>query len=63
MTPPGRVLRPPARRAPGLRTRLTLSYLLLFAVVMTSVGLTFHQALVVVFHQQAERLLDGEWNA
>ena len=63
MTPPGRLLRPPSRPALGLRTRLTLSYLLLFAVVMASVGLTFHQALVVVFHQQAERLLDGEWNA
>jgi len=51
------------RRAPGLRTRLTLSYVLLFAVVMTSIGFTFHQALVVIFHQQTERLLDGEWNA
>lgn len=51
------------RPALGLRTRLTLSYVLLFAVVMTSIGFTFHQALVVIAHQQAERLLDGEWSA
>lgn len=50
-------------RAPGLRTRLTLSYVLLFGVVMTSIGVTFHQALVVIVHQQTERLLDGEWTA
>lgn len=63
MTSPARLLRPPSPRSLGLRTRLTLSYVLLFGVVMTSIGFTFHQALVVVFHQQAERLLDGEWNA
>ncbi len=51
-----------ARPALGLRTRLTLSYVLLFGVVMTSIGFTFYQALVVIMHQQAERLLDGEWN-
>ncbi|MEJ5367734.1 MAG: ATP-binding protein [Bryobacteraceae bacterium] len=49
--------------APGLRTRLTLSYVLLFGVVMTSIGFTFHQALLVIGQQQAERLLDGEWSA
>lgn len=47
----------------GLRTRLTLSYVLLFAIVMASIGFTFHQALVVIVHQQTERLLDGEWSA
>ncbi|MCS7041648.1 MAG: heavy metal sensor histidine kinase [Bryobacteraceae bacterium] len=63
MTPSSRFLRPPSRPALGLRTRLTLSYVLLFGVVMTSIGLTFHQALSVIFYQQAERLLDGEWHA
>jgi heavy metal sensor kinase len=56
---PGRATRP----ALGLRTRLTLSYVLLFAIVMASIGFTFHQALVVIVHQQTERLLDGDWNA
>ncbi|MFZ5929338.1 MAG: sensor histidine kinase [Acidobacteriota bacterium] len=51
------------RPAPGLRTRLTLSYVLLFAIVMASIGFTFHQALVVISHQQAERLLDADWSA
>ena len=56
-------IRRAGRAAPGLRTRLTLSYVLLFAIVMASIGFTFHQALVVISHQQAERLLDGEWAA
>lgn len=62
MTTAARFLRLPPAAAIGLRTRLTLSYLVLFAIVMASIGLTFHQALTVVFHQQAERLLDSEWN-
>lgn len=52
-----------SRPAPGLRTRLTLSYVLLFGFVMASIGFTFHQALLVIIHQQTERLLDGEWSA
>lgn len=59
----GRTAERAAKPAPGLRTRLTLSYVLLFAIVMASIGFTFHQALVVILHQQAERLLDGEWGA
>lgn len=59
---PGRV-GPSPGPALGLRTRLTLSYVLLFGVVMTSIGFTFHQALLIIVNQQTERLLDGEWSA
>lgn len=52
-----------ARSARGLRMRLVLSYALLFAIVFTSVGLLFREALTVTINQQSERLLDEAWVA
>jgi heavy metal sensor kinase len=49
------------RAAHSLRARLTASYVLLFALVLTSIGLSFREALRVTVHQQQERLLDEEW--
>lgn len=51
------------REARSLRVRLTASYVLLFALVLTSIGLIFRQALTVTLHMQSERLLDEEWTA
>lgn len=51
------------RAARSLRVRLTASYVLLFALVLTSVGLIFRQALSVALHLQSERLLAEEWNS
>lgn len=42
--------------------RLTLSYVLLFAVVLVSIGFVFRQALALVLHQQSERVLDEAWS-
>ena len=49
------------RTAHSLRVRLTASYVLLFALVLTSVGLIFQQALAATLHMQNERLLEEEW--
>ncbi len=51
------------RTARALRMRLTLSYVLLFALVLISIGFVFRQALGVVLHQQSERVLDESWTA
>ncbi|MBI4890425.1 MAG: HAMP domain-containing protein [Acidobacteria bacterium] len=48
---------------PGLRYRLTASYVLLLALVLTSVGLIFRQALGVAFHMHSERVLAEQWSA
>src|SRR5580765_1355151 len=47
----------------GLRMRLTLIYVLLFAVVLISIGFVFREALKVVINQQNELVLDESWNA
>ena len=49
------------RAARSLRVRLTASYVLVFALVLTSIGLIFRQALAVALHMQDERLLEEEW--
>ncbi|MBI5280993.1 MAG: heavy metal sensor histidine kinase [Candidatus Solibacter usitatus] len=51
------------RAVRGLRMRLTASFVLLFALVLVSVGLAFREALGVVLSQQSERVLDQEWAA
>jgi heavy metal sensor kinase len=56
-------LRIVGRTARGLRMRLTLSYVLLFALVLVSIGFVFRQALAVVHNQQSERVLDEAWSA
>ncbi|MBI5083970.1 MAG: heavy metal sensor histidine kinase [Acidobacteria bacterium] len=47
----------------ALRIRLTASFVLLFALVLVSVGLAFRETLGVVLSEQSERLLDREWAA
>jgi heavy metal sensor kinase len=47
----------------SLRMRLTLSYALLFALLLVSIGFIFRQAITVIMRQQNERVLDGEWAA
>lgn len=47
----------------NLRIRLTLSYVLVFAVILVTTGFVFRQALIVVIHQQSERVLMEEWSA
>ncbi|MBL0156617.1 MAG: heavy metal sensor histidine kinase [Bryobacterales bacterium] len=51
------------RAARGLRMRLTLSYVLLFTLVLVSIGFVFRQALDLVLDQQSERVLDESWSA
>jgi heavy metal sensor kinase len=47
----------------GLRARLTLSYIILFGLVLVSVGFVFRQAISAVLNQQAEHVLAEEWGA
>lgn len=47
----------------GLRFRLTLSYALLFTVLLTFVALLFRERLASVMDQQVENSLDAEWKA
>ena len=47
----------------GLRMRLTLIYVLLFALVLISLGFVFREALRVVINQQNELVLDESWNS
>jgi heavy metal sensor kinase len=47
----------------GLRFRLTLSYALLFTVLLTFVALLFRERLTTVLDQQVENRLDAEWKA
>lgn len=49
------------RAAQSLRVRLTAGYVLLFALVLTSVGLIFREALAVTLQLQNEQLLAEEW--
>jgi heavy metal sensor kinase len=47
----------------SLRFRLTLSYILLFAILLSALGLLFRQTLVSLLDRQARELLDEEWVA
>jgi heavy metal sensor kinase len=47
----------------GLRFRLTLSYALLFTVLLTFVALLFRERLTTVLDGQVENRLDAEWKA
>ena len=47
----------------GLRMRLTLIYVILFALVLISLGFVFREALSVVINQQNELMLDQSWNS
>jgi heavy metal sensor kinase len=47
----------------NLRIRLTASYVLIFALVLITTGVLFRQALIVILHQQNERVLMEEWGA
>ncbi len=51
------------RASRGLRFRLTLSYALLFTVLLTFVALLFRQRLDSLFKQEVENRLDAEWKA
>ena len=51
------------RNLRGLRFRLTLSYALLFTVLLTFVALLFRERLNSVLDQQVENRLDAEWKA
>ena len=63
MAEPAPKAQPVFARMRSLRMRLTLSYLLLFALVLVGVGLAFRQALIATLKQQSEQVLDGEWSA
>jgi len=45
----------------GLRIRLTLSYVLLFAIVLAAIGIIVRQLLTTMASQQAQRVLTEEW--
>jgi heavy metal sensor kinase len=47
----------------NLRIRLTLSYVLIFALVLITTGILFRQVLIVILYQQTERVLMEEWGA
>jgi heavy metal sensor kinase len=51
------------RMSRGLRFRLTLSYAVLFTVLLTFVALLFRQSLATLLNQGVESRLDGEWKA
>jgi len=47
----------------GLRFRLTLSYVVFFALLLGAVGLFFHHALSAILDHQIREVLDEEWAA
>jgi heavy metal sensor kinase len=47
----------------SLRFRLTLSYVVFFAILLISLGFLFRQVLVSLLDRQARALLDQEWAA
>jgi heavy metal sensor kinase len=51
------------RRFGGLRVRLTLSYVLLFALVLVVVGLLFRRSLERSLERQEAEILAGDWAA
>lgn len=56
--------RPEPASAPGrgLRIRLTLSYVILFAIVLTAIGIVVRQLLTTIVRAQAESVLTEEWS-
>jgi len=50
-------------RLGGLRVRLTVSYVLFFALVLIVVGLLFRRSLQFNLHQQSVAVLNEEWGA
>jgi heavy metal sensor kinase len=54
---------PNPRRALGLRLRLTLSYLILFSLLLLLLGLLFRETLDHTLYTRASDLLDEEWAA
>lgn len=51
------------RRALGLRLRLTLSYVILFTVLVLGLGLLFRETLDYTLQTNASAILDEEWAA
>jgi heavy metal sensor kinase len=47
----------------SLRFRLTLSYVVFFAILLSSLGILFRQALVTLLDRQTRALLEEEWAA
>ena len=47
----------------SLRFRLTLSYVIFFAILLSSVGVVFRQVLVTLLDRQTRALLEEEWAA
>ncbi len=45
----------------SLRFRLTLSYVVFFAILLSSLGILFRQVLVSLLDRQARELLEEEW--
>ena len=51
------------RASRGLRFRLTLSYAVLFTLLLTFVALLFRESLDSLLNQGVQSRLDGEWKA
>lgn len=47
----------------GLRFRLTLSYLIIFGILLSGIGLVFHLAVSQVIRRHSEQVLEEEWQA
>jgi heavy metal sensor kinase len=47
----------------GLRFRLTLTYIVFFAVLLTFLGVFFRQTLKSLYHSQLRNILEEEWGA
>jgi two-component system OmpR family sensor kinase len=51
----------PKRRLLGLRLRLTLSYVIIFTVLLVVVGALFHRTLETSLYDNTSAILDEEW--
>ena len=47
----------------GLRFRLTLTYIVFFAVLLTFLGVFFRQTMKSLYHSQLRNILEEEWGA
>jgi heavy metal sensor kinase len=53
----------PVRFARGLRSRLAISYVVFFTILLVLLGIVFRQTLSTTFESEMESVLDEEWGA
>jgi heavy metal sensor kinase len=50
-------------RVKSLRFRLTISYVLIFGILLTAIGFTFRSRLMTIIQERVEEAVDEDWSA